>query len=279
MADLKGQVALITGAARYRGIGRATALALAAAGADIVVCGRAQNPENFSDEEMALDWKGLHSVVEEVGDLGRKALAITCDVTQPDQVKTMRDTISNELSRLDIIVNNAAYSGSAGATPIFETSEEEWKQTLSVNVDGVFHVTKYCGQLMLDYGKGGNIVMVSSLLGRMGAADRGAYCTSKFAVIGMTQQLAMELAKKSVRVNCVCPGPHETDMLGSIANHTEQKHGLNQGSYMEQINSAVPMGRAGKAQETAATIVFLCGEGASYITGQTINVNGGLRMD
>jgi len=276
---LTGKVALITGAARYRGIGRAIALRLADDGADIVVCGRPRAPSSFPPHEQAMGWQGVASLAEEIRAQGRRALALDCDVTQKEQVVAMIDAVRTEFGRLDIIVNNAGVPSSAGSSPILDTDEAVWYDTIDVNINGVFLVTKYGGHFMRDCGNGGAIVMIASLAGRVGLQDYGAYCTSKFGVVGFTQQLALELAGIGIRVNCVSPGSHDTDMMdGTIARAT-QKYALPDGSFKEQLENFIPMGRQGKVSELAAVVSFVCSADASYVTGQTINVDGGARLD
>ena len=276
---LMGKVALVTGAARYRGIGRAIALRLADDGADIVICGRPRAPESYPDREQEIGWQGVESLAKEIEQKGRKALALECDVTQKDQVMAMIESIASQFGRLDIIVNNAGVPSDAGASPILDTDEDVWYQTMDVNVNGVFLVSKYGGRLMRDSNNGGAIVMIASLAGRVGLQDYGAYCASKFGVIGFTQQLALELAKTGIRVNCVSPGSHDTDMMdGTIARATE-KYQLPDGSFRQQLQDFIPMGRQGDVSELASVVSFMCSKDASYVTGQTINVDGGARLD
>jgi NAD(P)-dependent dehydrogenase (short-subunit alcohol dehydrogenase family) len=277
--DQSGKVALITGAGRYRGIGRAIALRLADDGADIVICGRPRSPETFPAHEQEMGWQGVSSLADEIKAKGRRALAVDCDVTNKDQVVAMIEAIKADFGRLDIIVNNAGLPSDACASPILDTDEDNWYQTMDVNVNGVFLVTKYGGRLMLESGNGGAIVMIASLAGRVGLRDYGAYCASKFGVIGMTQQLALELSKTGIRVNCVSPGSHDTDMMdGTIARATES-YQLPEGSYREQLEEFIPMGRQGDVSELASVVSFVCSKDASYVTGQTINVDGGARLD
>jgi len=276
---LSGKVALITGAARHRGIGRAIALRLAEDGADIVICGRPRSPESYPAHEQEIGWRGVDSLAQEIEAKGRQALALQCDVTHKDQVVAMTETIKSRFGRLDIIVNNAGVPSDAGASPILDTDEDVWYQTMDVNVNGVFLVSKYGGRLMRDSGNGGAIVMIASLAGRVGLQDYGAYCASKFGVIGLTQQLALELAKTGIRVNCVSPGSHDTDMMdGTIARATEL-YQLPDGAFKQQLEEFIPMGRQGKVSELASVVSFMCSQDASYVTGQTINVDGGARLD
>ena len=276
---LSGKVALITGAARHRGIGRAIALRLAEDGADIVICGRPRSPESYPAHEQEIGWRGVDSLAQEIEAKGRQALALECDVTHKDQVVAMTETIKSRFGRLDIIVNNAGVPSDAGASPILDTDEDVWYQTMDVTVNGVFLVSKYGGRLMRDSGNGGAIVMIASLAGRVGLQDYGAYCASKFGVIGLTQQLALELAKTGIRVNCVSPGSHDTDMMdGTIARATEL-YQLPDGAFKQQLEEFIPMGRQGKVSELASVVSFMCSQDASYVTGQTINVDGGARLD
>ena len=158
MSDLTGKVALITGAARHRGIGRAIALRLAADGASIVVCGRQRAAEHLPANEQEIGWSGIDSLAEELRSQGCKAEAVVCDVTDKDQVVAMIETIKANFGRLDIIVNNAGDASNAGSSPIFETSEDVWNHTIDVNINGVFLVSKYGGRFMLECGNGGSIV-------------------------------------------------------------------------------------------------------------------------
>jgi NAD(P)-dependent dehydrogenase (short-subunit alcohol dehydrogenase family) len=226
MADptgMTGKVALITGAARYRGIGRAIALRLAEDGADIVVCGRPRAPTSFPAHEQEMGWQGVGSLAEEIRQKGRRALAVDCDVTKKEQVVAMVDAVKSEFGRLDIIVNNAGVPSNAGSSPILDTDEDVWYETMDVNVNGVFLVTKYGGRLMRDCGNGGAIVMIASLAGR--------------------------------------------------------KYHLPDGSFRQQLENFIPMGRQGRVSELAAVVSFMCSSDASYVTGQTINVDGGARLD
>lgn len=283
MADLSTKVALITGAARYRGIGRATALRLAADGADIVICGRPRSAASLPEHEQAMGWRGVESLAGEIQSTGRRALALDCDVTDKSQVVAMIEAIKSEFGRLDIIVNNAGDPSNAGSSPIFETDEDVWYRTMDVNVNGVFLVSKYGGRLILDTVNNlqgqGSIVMIASLAGRVGLRDYGAYCASKFAVVGFTQQLALELADTGIRVNCVSPGSHDTDMMDGTLGRTTEKYQLPEGSVKQQLEDFIPMKRQGKVSELAAVVSFVCSDDASYVTGQTINVDGGARLD
>jgi NAD(P)-dependent dehydrogenase (short-subunit alcohol dehydrogenase family) len=279
MNGLTGKVALVTGAARYRGIGRAIALRLAEEGCDVVVSGIARDPSTRPDAEQAMGWRGVASLAEEVAALGRRSLGIDCDVTDRSQVQAMVDTTVSQLGRIDIIVNNAGLPSDAGAANILDMDDDVWYRTMDVNVNGVYLVTKIAGSVMRNAGHGGSIVNISSMAGRVGLPNYGAYCASKFGVIGMTQQLALELAPHRIRVNCVCPGSTDTDMMDGTFGRTAARVGVTPEQAQKGTASRIPWGRQGNVTEQAAAVAFLASNDASYITGQTLNVDGGLRMD
>jgi NAD(P)-dependent dehydrogenase (short-subunit alcohol dehydrogenase family) len=279
MGNLEGMVALVTGAGRMRGIGRATALRLASEGANVAVAGLPRASHDFSPDEMAAGWLGTVSVAEEITSIGRRALALDCDVTRADQVQSMTSRIVRELGGIHILVNNAAISGNAGGCPITELEDSHWDSTLAVNLTGVYLVSKSVAREQVKAAKGGAIINVSSMAGRKGMPNMGAYCASKFGVIGLTQQLAIELAPYLIRVNCICPGSTRTDMMDGTFARIALGAGLDVQRVTRSAVREIPLGRQGDPEEQAAAIAFLAGPDASFITGQTINVDGGARMD
>ncbi len=278
MADLTGKVAVITGAARYRGIGRAIALRLARDGADVVVSARTQTGA-VPEHEQRMGWEGTASLVAEIRQLGRRAECIDCDVTDRDQVAALIDGTVAALGRLDIIVNNAGVPSGAGASPIIDMDDDDWFHTVDVNLNGVYHVSKAGARAMVSAGNGGAIVNLSSTAGRVGMANYGAYSATKFGVIGLTQQMAAELAGEGIRVNCICPGSTDTDMMDGTFRRVAGHVGADFDRIKKGVRRQVPLGRQGDVAEQAAAVAFLASDDASYITGQTLNVDGGLRMD
>ncbi|MDF1720239.1 MAG: SDR family NAD(P)-dependent oxidoreductase [Minwuia sp.] len=278
MADLTGKVAIITGAARYRGIGRAIALRLAQDGADMVVSARGQAGP-APEHEQQMGWDGTASLAAEIKALGRRVEAVACDVTDRQQVAAMVDGVVASFGRLDIIINNAGVPSGAGASPIIDMDDDDWFRTVDVNLNGVYHVSKAGARAMLAAGNGGAIVNLSSTAGRVGMANYGAYSATKFGVIGLTQQMAAELAAAGIRVNCICPGSTDTDMMDGTFRRVAGHVGTEFDRIKKGVRRQVPMGRQGDVAEQAAAVAFLASDDASYITGQTLNVDGGLRMD
>lgn len=279
MRGLEGKIAVVTGAARQRGIGRAIALRLAEEGCDVVVTGSRRPPEAFPEHERAAGWMGTASLAAEIEAMGRRSLAVDGDVADLADVEAMAAAVHDVFGRVDVLVNNAALPSDAGVAPILDMDADLWLRNVDVNLNGLFHVTRAFGHMMRAGGDGGSIVNISSMAGRQGLPNYGAYCATKWAMIGMTQQLAMELAKDRIRVNCICPGTTDTDMMDGTFGRTAAATGIEFAKVKAGTAGRVPWGRQGQASEQAAAVAFLASDDASYITGQTLNVDGGLRMD
>ncbi len=279
MGRLDGTVVLVTGAARKRGLGRAIALRAAEEGADVAVCGLERDPSSRPAHEQAEGWTGVESLAEEIRGLGRRAIAAHCDVTRREQIESLLARIAADLGPLYGLVNNAGVASEAGAAPILDMDDAVWRHTIDVNLTGVYLCSKLAGKVMLEGGRGGSIVNISSLAGRFGIPSYGAYCASKFGVIGLTQQMSAELARSGIRVNCVCPGSTDTDMMDGTMRRQAARGGATFEAVKASYAPGIPMGRQGRPEEQAAATIFLLGPDASYITGQTLNVDGGVRMD
>jgi 3-oxoacyl-[acyl-carrier protein] reductase/meso-butanediol dehydrogenase/(S,S)-butanediol dehydrogenase/diacetyl reductase len=276
-ANLDGMVALVTGAARRRGIGRGIALELARAGADVVVHGLARAPADLPAAEREIGWLGARSVADEIAALGRRAMAVEGDLTDREAVRRIAREVEERFGTVDVLVNNAAVPGGAGDAAIIDLDDDLWYRTVDVNLNAVYLVTKAFAPGMVGAGAG-SIINISSVAGRAGQPRMGAYCATKFAVIGLTQQLALELAP-AVRVNCICPGSTDTDMMDGTFARRDQVAGAAPGTAKAARVRSLPLARQGRPQDLGSAVVFLASGAASWITGQTLNVDGGQRMD
>lgn len=277
MAALEGKVAIVTGAARMRGIGRAIALRLARDGADLVISGRARPPDSFPEEERSADWRGLVSVAQEIEALGRRALAVEADVSRNDDVTRMVAAALDAFGRIDILVNNAAIAHS-GDHALWEIPDEEWYPVVDVNLNGVFLCCRAAIPPMIDAGRGGRIINFSSAAGRVGVPRYGAYIASKAAVVGLTQMLALELAPYQITANAVAPGSIDTDMMDGTFHRMAARAGSDFQTLKGAVVGTIPLARQGQPSDIAAAVAFLASEDAAWVTGQCLDVNGGSLM-
>jgi len=275
---LTGKAAIVTGTGRMRGIGRAIALRLAEEGADVAVTAIARPPESFPEHEREAGWRGAESVADEVRALGRKALALDVDVTEPDEVRAMVERTRKDFGRIDILVNNAGLALVAGKKDLWQMDDDEWFREIGVNLHGVYHCCKAVAAVLVEQAQGGKIVNISSLAGRAGQAQYGGYTPSKFAVIGLTQMLALELAPHKVNVNAVAPGSTDTDMMDGTFHRTGDRMGIPFEMIKQGVKAFIPLGRQADPSEIASVVAYLCSPQADYITGQSINVDGGILM-
>jgi len=275
MADLNGKVALVTGAGRHRGLGRAIALRLAEDGANLVVTGLHREPHEQPVNEQEMGWTGVHSLAAEIEAMGQQALAFECDLTDKASVDDLVQAGAKKFGKIDILVNNAAVPSGAGSASILDMDDELWYRTVDVNLNSVYLLTKAAGRVMRERKDGGIIINISSTAGRRGFPDYGAYCATKFGIIGLTQQCAAEMARYGIRVNCIAPGSHTTDMIDGTIGRTAAKIGISTDEFRSMIKSAALMQRQGAPSELAAAVSFLAGADSSFVTGQTLNVDGG----
>ncbi len=245
---LAEKTALVTGASR--GIGRATALELAKAGAKV-----------------ALNFAGNRAAAEEVAALieaaGGEALLVQADVGDPAAVDTMIKAVVARFGKIDILVNNA---GITRDNLIMRMKEEEWDAVIHTNLKGIFNCTKAVTRLMMKQ-KYGRIVNMTSVVGVMGNAGQSNYAAAKAGVIGFTKSMAKELASRNITVNAVAPGYISTDMTANLPEQAKS-----------ELQSQIPLQRLGNPEDVAAAVLFLVSPGADYITGQTLHVDGGMVM-
>jgi meso-butanediol dehydrogenase / (S,S)-butanediol dehydrogenase / diacetyl reductase len=280
MGTLDGKVALITGAGGMKGIGRATALKLASQGADIVLSDLQRAPEDLPPQEIRQQWRGIDSVAPEVEALGQRCLKVWCDLTRSEQIQAMVQQAAEHYGHLDILVNNARAIIGRDRVPVTELREDVWQHFLAVNTTAVFLCTKFVGQVMTRQGQGGRIINIASDAAKRGSAMGAAYSASKFAVLGLTQAAALDLAPHKITVNAVCPGPVNTDRLSYWERAEAEARGMSLEAFRAGIvaerGKATPLGRIAESEDVANLVAFLASEDACLITGQAYNVNGGL---
>ncbi len=274
MYDLKGKVALVTGAGGKGGLGRAIALRLAQEGADVVV--------NDLDKATASDSARLTAVVAEIETLGQGALGIFADVSIAQEVERMVAQAVAHFGRIDILVNNAGAPAGRDRVPVVELEEEAFDLVQAVNVKGTFLCCREAARVMIAQGRGGKIINISSTSGKRGVARFAAYCASKFAVRGFTQALALELAPHQINVNAICPGLIETervdDMAAALAPAGTPADVYRQ-QMVAQASGSTPLGRLGETADIARMAAFLASNQSDFITGISFTVSGGAVMD
>lgn len=247
METFSGQTALITGAGT--GIGKAIALELASKGCDVAICGRRIEP--------------LAETAAEIEALGRKALYASVDVSSNEAVTSFVTDVIAKLGKLDILINNA---GITRDNLLMRMSEEEWDSVIDTNLKGAFLFSKAVSRPMMKQ-RAGSIVNISSVVGITGNAGQCNYTASKAGLIALTKSMAKELSSRGIRVNAVAPGFIKSQMTEKLSQEL-----------CDALLGNIPAGRLGEPEDIAKAVAFLCSPDASYITGQTISVNGGLAM-
>jgi len=276
-AGIRDKVALVTGAARRRGIGRATALRLAREGADVACLDIARSYADFPGHGTA-SADELDEVVAEIRALGRRALGLRADVSCRDEVEAAVAEAHATLGRIDLCCNVAGGASlGMGVGPLLQIGEAEWDRVLAVNLKGTWIVARACAERMVAAGCGGRIVNVSSQAGKRGFAMLGAYCAAKAGVILLTQVLALELGRHGITVNAVCPGTVDTDLINREHEFERLVDAAGEG-FARWVAREIPLGRLETADEVAGTIAFLCSDDAAYVTGEALNVSGGQTM-
>jgi len=244
---LKDKVAVITGASR--GIGRIIALELAKQGAKVVLSARSA--------------EALDKVVEEVQAAGSEALAVSGDVSNSNDAARLFSEAVAAYGKVDILVNNAGITRDG---LIMRMKDEDWDSVMDINLKGAFFCSREAAKLMTK-SRFGRIINISSVVGEMGNPGQANYCASKAGMLGMTKSMARELARRNVTVNAITPGFIETDMTEELSEKVRN-----------ELAAQIPLGRFGSSEDIAHAVLFLASDGAGYITGQTLGVNGGMYM-
>jgi NAD(P)-dependent dehydrogenase (short-subunit alcohol dehydrogenase family) len=277
---LKGRVAIVTGAGRRGGIGEAIAVRLAGDGADVAVVDVCR--PSPGRHEVFGQWEELQAVAGAVSATGRRGLAVKADLLQEADVIAMVEEVVQAFGRVDILCNNAA--GGRGAGPIdpinvVDIELEDWRYTVDVNLTPTFLCSKHVGRRLIAQGDGGAIVNMSSIAARRSGPGVSGYAAGKLAVIALTRSLAVELAAHRIRVNGVSPGVTDTPWVQQRVAHIAEITNDSRDHMLETWVSAVPLKRPAQPTEMASVVAFLASDDASYLTGQTITVDGGLIPD
>ena len=275
MYDLKGKVAIVTGAGRKLGIGRAIALRLAQEGADVAVADICREFEEFPDYGLGM-WEGLKSTADEVSALGVRGLPLKVDVTDSQAVDEMVAQTMDAFGHIDILLNNAG--GVVGPMPVLWIEEAAWNKTLAINATGTFLCSQRVARTMIARREGGKIINIASIAGKGRPPALAAYCAAKAAVLGLTRVLAFELAAAGIQVNAVCPGEVDTELQRWGWELEAKFRGVPYDEIVNEEIEKIPLGKLETTDDVANLVTFLASDQSDYMTGQAINVDGGIVM-
>jgi meso-butanediol dehydrogenase/(S,S)-butanediol dehydrogenase/diacetyl reductase len=276
MTALNGKVALVTGAASKRGMGRAIAIRLAKEGADVAVLDKYAAPKSIwpGDE----GWAGLDAVAEEIKAQGKQGLALVADVCSGAEVDAAVAKTLEKFKKIDILVHCGGIRGSM-TTPITELSEAEWRAIIDINLTGSFLIARAVAKTMIPDGEGKKIVLIGSKAATEGYPGSSGYCASKHGVLGLGRTLAKELAKYKINVNIINPGGFDTNLRDQEIIKRAKAQGISVEKAVEEEAKKpgipVPLGRLGRPEEIADLVFFLVSDKSSYITGKAIDIDGG----
>jgi NAD(P)-dependent dehydrogenase (short-subunit alcohol dehydrogenase family) len=231
-----------------------------------VVTGTGRSPDRYPEDEKAAGWRDIESVADEVRALGRRALPVVSDVADADAVEQLADAVMREFGGVDFVVNNAGAARGEDRVPVVDVAPDVWRKVIDVNLNGTFYMSRTFGRILVDQGRGGAIVNISSIGGKWMSARTAAYAASKAGIHALTAAMAQEVGPDRVRVNAVCPGIIDTYRMDDVP----------RGEAWDQlISSRVPLGRAGTGEEVAWMVAYLCSDQGSWITGQFYTIDGG----
>ena len=266
--ELLGKVAIVTGAGRLRGIGRAAAVALAQLGCDIVVTGTGRDPESFPPDEKAVNWRDINSTADQVRALGRRCTPMVVDITDEIAVQQMVDETVRELGRIDFLINNAAAARGEDRVSVLDMDPKTFHRVLYVKVYGGLLCTKAVAHQLKRQGEGGRIINLSSVAAPRGTIRTSAYAASNGAIEAATRSWARDLAEYGIRVNAIRPGATDTARMDDWG----------RGDRWENYQKTIPLGHAATDEQVGRFIAFMCTDTASHITGECINFDGGAYM-
>jgi len=259
-SELRGKVVVVTGA--NQGIGRAIAQGMASAGASLAIAARTQD--------------SLERAAREIRELGVDCLAVPCDVGNPESTDAMAATVLEHFGSVDVVVANAGIAGAI--RPMHEITYEEWRDCMATDLDGVYLTFRRFIPAMIEAGRGGSLIALSSMTGKRPLVDRTPYSAAKMGVIGLVRTLALELGPHNIRVNSVCPGAVAGERLNRVVRQNAEARGISEAESMRQFSDSAALKRPTNPEEVAAACVFLAADVGSGITGEDMNVSAGLVM-
>jgi len=276
MKLLEGKVAVVTGAGRPKGMGRASALKLAEHGASVVVTDVCRKRTDLEIEGLlgiGDDFSALERLVAEIEALGSRGLAMAVDVTDIDQIRACVDKTCKAFGGIDILFNNAGTG--IGVGPFLDTPGENWDLSWQVNVKGMMEFCRAVIPKMIERG-GGSIINNASMAGLGAAPAYGAYCVTKFGVVGLTKLIAAEFGRQNIRCNATCPGNILTDMGEEEITFISMEKGISEEEARDLFGEVAALGRAGQPEEVAEVVAFLAGPRSGFLTGVALPVTGGV---
>ncbi len=274
MSTLAGKVAVVTGAGRAGGLGAAIVTRLASLGCSVVLSDVGTSGDPALPSAMIGTSSEMGHTAESIRTrTGAQVATFACDVRDPQRVDALAAFAADHFGSLDIWVNNAGIGYLM--QPLLDTSIDQWRAVLDVNLSGCFHGIQSAARRMIAAGRGGRIINIASQAAKSGFPFAAAYCASKHGLVGLARSVAIELGPHGITVNNVCPN-HVTTGLGAWQNqYFSSRAGLTQEQYLERMRQRIPLGRPGSPEDTANAVAFLCSPEAAYITAESLNVSGG----
>lgn len=265
LTGLEGKVAVVTGAGRMRSIGRPIAVELAKAGCKVVITGSGRPPAQYPDDEKEAGWRDIESVSEEIRAAGGAVLAVVSDVGDESAVRDLLARTLAAFGRVDFVVNNAGAARGRDRVPVVDMPIDAWDTVIRVNLRGTFLMAKIFGQQLIESGSGGCIVNISSIAGKLLPPNTSAYAASKAGIQALTASMAQEVGQFGIRVNSICPGLVDTVRIDDIRGTPA----------WDQATERIALRRMGSGEEIAWSVIYLCSEQGAWVTGQSINIDGG----
>ena len=268
LTGLEGKVAVVTGAGRMRSIGRPIALEMAKAGCRVVITGSGRPKERYPDDEKEAGWRDIESVADEIRAVGGKVLATVSDVGDETAVRALLQRTVQDFGQVDFVVNNAGAARGVDRVPVIDMPTDAWDNVIRVNLRGTFLMSKIFGRQLIDVGKGGCIVNISSIAGKILPPNTSAYAASKAGIQALTASMAQEVGQFGVRVNAICPGLIDTFRLDD----------MRETPAWDMATQRISLRRIGSGEDIAWSVIYLCSDQGAWVTGQSINVDGGMAV-